>query len=79
MLKLATKFCPDREALERAYVAGFRYAEFYLDETVLDRWQTVAEQARRVSAWLCAPFSQPPHPCSRGGRSGHGPLPAAWM
>jgi hypothetical protein len=45
MLKLATKFSPDRVALERAYVAGFHYAEFYLDETVLDRWQSVAEQA----------------------------------
>lgn len=45
MLKLATKFIPERHAFETAWRAGFRYAEFWLDENLLDDWQVVAEMA----------------------------------
>jgi hypothetical protein len=46
MLKHATKFAPEHTSLERAYVAGFRHAELFLDQEILARWTTVAEQAR---------------------------------
>jgi sugar phosphate isomerase/epimerase len=46
MLKLATKCAPAREPLERAYRAGFHYAELWLDGTVLAAWETAAEYAR---------------------------------
>lgn len=44
MLRLATKFAPDPEAVQRAYRAGFRYAELWLDEAVLANWETPLSQ-----------------------------------
>jgi hypothetical protein len=46
MLKLATKFEPCADALETAFRAGFRFAELYLDDKVLARWQTIVRQAQ---------------------------------
>ena len=46
MLKLATKFLPELSALEVAYQAGFRNAEFWLDADWLGRWQEIARLAR---------------------------------
>jgi sugar phosphate isomerase/epimerase len=46
MLKLATKFQPETLALETAYRAGFRYAELWLDASVLANWQTALEHVR---------------------------------
>ena len=46
MLKLATKFAPEPAAFERAYQAGFRYAEIWLGPAVLADWQGVVQQAR---------------------------------
>jgi sugar phosphate isomerase/epimerase len=46
MLKFATKFAPCPTALERAYRAGFRHAELYLDVEILADWQTVLRYTR---------------------------------
>jgi sugar phosphate isomerase/epimerase len=46
MLKLATKFAPERTAFERAHRAGFHQAEIYLNEAILAEWDKVAELAR---------------------------------
>ncbi len=45
MLKLATKFLPRPEAFALAHRAGYAYAELWLDEDVLARWQSVADLA----------------------------------
>ncbi|MBI1314037.1 hypothetical protein GC176_22305 [bacterium] len=45
MLKLATKFIPVRHAFETAWRTGFRYAEFWLDGTLLDDWESIAQTA----------------------------------
>jgi hypothetical protein len=62
MLKLATKFCPEPAALERAYTAGFRHAELYLDEAVLARWQAVIEHARDYPLTYALHFPNRPLP-----------------
>jgi hypothetical protein len=46
MLRLATKFIPDRPALETAYRAGFRFAELWLGPAVLADHAVVAQRAR---------------------------------
>ena len=46
MLKLATKCAPTAEALERAYRAGFRQVELYLDTGILADVQTALAVAR---------------------------------
>jgi hypothetical protein len=43
MLKLATKFAPHPDELEKAYRAGFRFAELWLDAAVLASWRTVLQ------------------------------------
>lgn len=45
MLKIATKFAPVRPGFEMALAAGFHHAELYLDESILGRWQEVADLA----------------------------------
>jgi len=62
MLKLATKFAPTPTALETAYGAGFRYAEIYLDEAVLARWQNVVELARDYPLAYALHFPNRPLP-----------------
>jgi hypothetical protein len=46
MLKLATKFAPRRDEMDRAHRAGFRCAELWLDEAVLAEWEGAAALAR---------------------------------
>jgi sugar phosphate isomerase/epimerase len=46
MLKLATKFAPERPLLEQAHRAGFHFAELWLDTAVLADWQSVAALCR---------------------------------
>ena len=46
MLKLATKFVPERPSFEQAFQAGFRCAEIRLDAAVLARWEEVAAIAQ---------------------------------
>jgi sugar phosphate isomerase/epimerase len=46
MLRLATKFAPERPLLEQAHRAGFHFAEVWLDAAVLADWQAVAALAR---------------------------------
>jgi hypothetical protein len=46
MLKLATKFPPQRAALEMAYGAGYRFAEFWLDAKLLSDVHALARLAR---------------------------------
>jgi hypothetical protein len=46
MLKFATKFPPTSAALEMAYRAGFRFAELWLDSTILADWQTPLQVLR---------------------------------
>jgi sugar phosphate isomerase/epimerase len=46
MLKLATKFVPETDALETAHRAGFRYAELWLDAAVLADRQNVLHRTR---------------------------------
>ncbi len=46
MLRLATKFIPERPALEAAYRAGFRFAEIWLGPAVLAEQAQVASLAR---------------------------------
>jgi len=46
MLKLATKFAPRRAAFETAYQAGFRYAEFWLNDQWLARRDQIVDVAR---------------------------------
>jgi sugar phosphate isomerase/epimerase len=45
-LKLATKFDPQQPKVDTAHRAGFRYAEIWLDQTVLANWQSVADCLR---------------------------------
>jgi sugar phosphate isomerase/epimerase len=47
MLKLATKFVPQRDAFATAVQAGFEYAELWTSAKVLAQWQAVAEEAER--------------------------------
>lgn len=49
MLHLATKLAPERAGLERAYRAGFRYAEFWLDQQLLADWASIAELAQEFA------------------------------
>jgi hypothetical protein len=46
MLRLATKFLPERDAFEMAYRAGFRHAEIWLGPKVLADAANVARLAR---------------------------------
>ena len=46
MLKLATKFAPTRAAFETAYQAGFRFAEFWLNNEWLARCDEIVNVAR---------------------------------
>ncbi len=46
MLKLATKFAPERPLFEQAYQAGYRQAEVYLNEAILGAWEKVAALAQ---------------------------------
>jgi hypothetical protein len=64
MLKLATKFAPTPTALETAYRAGFRYAEIYLDEAVLTRWQNIAELTRDYPLAYALHFPNRPLPAA---------------
>jgi sugar phosphate isomerase/epimerase len=45
MLKLATKFAPERREFETAHRAGFHYAELYLNDAYLARWEEVVQLA----------------------------------
>jgi hypothetical protein len=48
MLTLATKFRPDTlQAFDAAFQAGFRCAEFWLDDALLSNWKTIASTARK--------------------------------
>lgn len=46
MFRLATKFLPEPAAFERAYMAGFRHAEFFLNADVLEGADDVIANAR---------------------------------
>jgi sugar phosphate isomerase/epimerase len=43
-VKLSTKFDPKQPKVDNAHNAGFRYAEIWLDRTVLTNWKVVAER-----------------------------------
>jgi hypothetical protein len=45
MLKLATKFVPNRISFVNAQNAGFRFAEFWLDVGCLTDWRKIAQMA----------------------------------
>ncbi len=55
MLKIATKFAPETPAFERAWRAGFRYAEFYLSADLLENVKKIIATAREY------PFEYVPH------------------
>lgn len=55
MLNLATKFAPQVPAMETAYRAGYRFAELWLDQSVLADWQRTAQNAS------CHPFGYAMH------------------
>ena len=44
-LFVATKFAPSRAAFDQAAIAGFRAAEFWLNESILDRHEEIAGTA----------------------------------
>ena len=46
MLKLATKFAPQRNNFEMAWEAGYRHAEFWLDRKLLEGIETLINLAR---------------------------------
>lgn len=46
MLKLATKFAPQRRSFEMAWEAGYRYAEFWLDQRILMQVDQAIDLAR---------------------------------
>lgn len=46
MLKLATKFAPQRTNFEMAWEAGYRHVEFWLDRNLLDRVSEVITLAK---------------------------------
>jgi len=45
VLKLATKFVPERTAFQRAGEAGYRFAEFWLDDRLLANWPAITNLA----------------------------------
>lgn len=47
MLKLATKFVPERDAFRTAVAAGYEFAELWTSAQILADWQAVAEEAER--------------------------------
>lgn len=47
MLKIATKFVPDSADFLRAWIAGFRYAEFWLSAELLQDVTRIAKTARK--------------------------------
>lgn len=47
MLRIATKFLPEKAAFEQAFRAGFRHAEFFLNAEVLERVDEVIETAQQ--------------------------------
>ncbi|MGF1581211.1 MAG: hypothetical protein ACFCD0_17740 [Gemmataceae bacterium] len=47
MLKFATKFAPVETAFQRAQEAGFRFAEFWVDDELLANWETIPSVAER--------------------------------
>ena len=47
MLRLATKFLPERSAFQQAHDAGFRHAEFFLNRDLLERVDDILALARQ--------------------------------
>ncbi len=65
MLKLATKFAPERPLLEQAHRAGFHFAELWLNAAVLADWRAVADLCRDY------PFGYALHFPNRLDQAGH--------
>ena len=49
MLKLATKFSPQRNAFETAYQAGFRFTELPLNRELLSNWESIVGLSREYA------------------------------